>query len=150
MSETQLNDAIEAYREALRLYVQGDPEPVAAFFSQREDVSLANPLGPPLRGPADVRAGIVQGASHFIEGGALRFEEVSSRFEEVSRFSTGDLGYVVQLERHEGRVVGRNDPVRISLRVTMVFRPEDGEWKVAHRHADPITTPRSVETAIEA
>jgi len=37
------NDVIDEYRDALRLYVKGDPEPVIAFFSQRDDVTLAHP-----------------------------------------------------------------------------------------------------------
>lgn len=45
-----VDEAIEAYREALTKFVEGDPEPVAAFFSTRDDVTLANPLGPPRRG----------------------------------------------------------------------------------------------------
>ena len=36
-----------------------------------------------------------------------------------------------------------------SLRSTMIFRPEDGVWKVVHRHADPITTAQPVESAIQ-
>jgi len=29
-----------------------------------------------------------------------------------------------------------------ALRVTSVYRFEDNDWKLVHRHADPITTPR--------
>lgn len=42
------------------------------------------------------------------------------------------------------------EPVFIELCVTMVYRREDGEWKVAHRHADPITTARPVSTMVRA
>jgi hypothetical protein len=31
--------------------------------------------------------------------------------------------------------------------VTTIFRREDDAWKIAHRHADPITTPRPIESA---
>ncbi len=148
MAVSGLDDAIEGYREALRVYVKGDPEPVAGFFSQREDVTLANPLGPPRRGPSDVRDGIIEGAASFMEGGSLRFGDVSSRFEEVSRYVTPDLGYVVQLERHEGQLLDVDKSVAISLRVTMIFRPENGAWKVVHRHADPITSARSAESVL--
>lgn len=148
MLPSDFNDAIEAYREALHAFVKGDPR-TAEFFSTRDDVTLANPLGPPRLGPADVRNTIVEGAANFAEGGSLRFDEVSSRFEEVSRYATSDLGYVVQLERAEGRLAGSGNNVVTALRVTIIFRREDGEWKVAHRHADPITSPRPISSVIQ-
>ena len=150
MSEHELNDTIEAFREALRVYVKGDGEPALSFFSTAEDVTLANPVGPPLKGPAAVRTGTIEGAANFREGAAVRFEEVSSRFEEVSRYATSDLGYIVQLERHEGRLVDSTQTVVIALRVTLIFRREEGRWRIVHRHADPITTARSITTTIQA
>lgn len=150
MTEHDLSSAIEAFRAALRSYVRGDEQPVASLFSQRDDVTLANPLGPPRRGPAEVGDGIVEGAKNYKEGGPLRFHEVSSHIEEVSRYATPDLGYVVQLERHEGLVAGSDDEVVIALRVTLIFRPEEGSWKVVHRHADPITTPRGISTTVQS
>ena len=73
---------------------------------------------------------------------SLHLETVSSRFKEISRFATADLAYVVQLERHEGRITGRDDTVVSALRATPVFRCEGHMWKIAHRHADPITADR--------
>ena len=70
-------------------------------------------------------------------------------FEEVSRYRTPDLGYIVQIERTQARLPGREDITPIALRVTMIFRREGDTWKVAHRHADPITSPRPISTTIE-
>jgi hypothetical protein len=78
------------------------------------------------------------------------FEEVSSRFEEISRFATSELGYVLQIEQHEGRVTGHDDTVVTALRATLVFRWEDGVWKIAHRHADPITSTRPLTTILRS
>jgi hypothetical protein len=39
MPDPGLNSAIEGYREGLRVFSQGDPEPCASFFSGREDVT---------------------------------------------------------------------------------------------------------------
>lgn len=143
-----LTEVVEAFRDALRLYVTGNPEPVISFFSNQDDVTLANPLEPPCRGPADVGEAARRAAANFAEGGSLHFEKVSSTFKEISRFATPDLGYVLQLERHEGRITGRDDPVVSALRATLVFRREAGTWKIAHRHADPITAHRPPGTLV--
>jgi ketosteroid isomerase-like protein len=55
----------------------------------------------------------------------------------------------VQLEHLEAKVGGREEITPYSLRSTMIFRPEDGEWKVVHRHADPITTAQPAESVIQ-
>jgi ketosteroid isomerase-like protein len=99
-------------------------------------------MEPPHRGPVDVGDAARRAAANFGEGGPLHFETVSSSFKEISSFATADLAYVVQLERHEGRITGRDDTVVSALRATLVFRREAGTWKIAHRHADPITADR--------
>lgn len=48
----------------------------------------------------------------------------------------GDMAYTVGYEHTQASVNG--EPRRYSLRVTQVYRREDGEWKVAHRHADTV------------
>jgi hypothetical protein len=32
--------------------------------------------------------------------------------------------------------------------VTTIFRREDGAWRIVHRHADPITSPRTPESIV--
>ena len=49
----------------------------------------------------------------------------------------------------QARLPGSEDMARIALRVTMIMRREGDTWKVAHRHADPITTPRPISTAVD-
>ena len=134
--------AVEAFREALETYLQGDPTAVTALFSRGDDVTLANPLGPPRRGPVDVEMAIAGGAAQ-LRDGAVR------GFEEISRYSTPDLGYIVQVERTKARLAGGEHISPIALRVTMIFRREGDGWRIAHRHADPITTSRPITTTIE-
>jgi ketosteroid isomerase-like protein len=70
-------------------------------------------------------------------------------FETVAKYVTPELAYVVWLERVKAKLGGREDITPFTLRVTMIFRPEDGEWKIVHRHADPITTPQPAESLIQ-
>jgi ketosteroid isomerase-like protein len=143
VSQRDFDGAVEAYREALGPLLRGDPRPAIEFFSRRDDVTLANPLGLPRLGPAEVDKAIEEAAANFRDGSVRRIEE-------VARYSTPDLGYVVQIERAEARLPGTESMTPLALRVTMIFRREEDAWKVAHRHADPITTARPISTVIEA
>jgi ketosteroid isomerase-like protein len=53
------------------------------------------------------------------------------------------------MERMQAKVGGREDITPITVRVTTIFRPEEGTWKVVHRHADPITTLQPAESVIQ-
>ncbi len=141
MSHDDFDGVIKAYREALQAFVKGDPKPVLEHFSRRDDVTLANPLGPPRLGRAEVEKTVEAAAANF-KGGSMRFEE-------ISRFATPDLGYAVWLERADVQLAGSEGLQPSSLRVTMIFRREGDTWKVAHRHADPITTARPISTILD-
>jgi ketosteroid isomerase-like protein len=141
MSQRDFDNCVEAYRQALDAFVTGDAGPVADLYSRHDDVTLANPLGPPRRGWIEVEWAIEAAAANFTAG--------SARFEEVTRYVTADLGYLVQIERYKVQLTGTDEMVPSSLRVTMILRREEGTWKVAHRHADPITTTQPISTIID-
>ena len=61
---------------------------------------------------------------------------------------TPELAYVVGIERAKAKIGGREDMIPYAVRATMIFRLEDGVWKIVHRHADPITTAQSAESVI--
>jgi ketosteroid isomerase-like protein len=134
--------AVEAFRHASESILQGDSRPATELFSPSEDVTLANPLGPPQRGPANVAKTAAEAAAQLSDGSVRGFEE-------VSRYSTADLGYVVQIERAQARLAGNGNVTPFALRTTMIFRREGDAWKIVHRHADPIVTPRPISTLIE-
>ena len=140
VAHADFSAAVDAYRQALDAFVTGDARPVLEHFSRRDDVTLANPLGPRRLGRADVeQAG---------EGAVANFEAGSLRFEDLSRHATADLRHVVSLERAEVRLAGSDEMVPSTLRVTMIFRGEGDTWRVAHRHADPITTTQPISTIL--
>lgn len=121
--------------------VRGDPEPKKELFSRRDDVTLANPLGPPARGWEDVARALERSASQFRDGDPIDFMRISA-------YASSDLAYIVEVERWRAKLVGRDDFVSGSLRATTIFRREEGKWAIAHRHADPITTPRSIDSIV--
>ena len=132
----------EQYQLGLEEFMKGNPEPVKELFSHRDDVTLANPLGPPARGWDQVASTIERASSFMRDGEDLRCET-------VAKYVTPELAYTVWIERVKAKVGGREDVTQTALRVTMIFRPEEGVCKVVHRHADPITTPQPAESVIQ-
>jgi ketosteroid isomerase-like protein len=133
---------IEQFHLAQGEFVKGNPEPVKRLISHREDVTLNNPLSPPARGWEQVTATIERAASQFRDGENLDYEI-------IEKYVTAELAYVVEIEQGTAKVGGREDIAPWALRVTMIFRPEDGTWKIVHRHADPITTAQPAESLIQ-
>jgi ketosteroid isomerase-like protein len=137
-----LDQVVEQCQLALREFVNGNPEPMQMMFSHQEDATLANPFGPAVRGWEQIAATMERAASQLRDGEFVDFEI-------VAKHVTAELAYVVWVERTRAKVGGREDIAPFALRVTMIFRPEEGTWKVVHRHADPITTPQSAESVLQ-
>jgi len=137
-----VDQLLEQWHPASGEFLKGNPEPVKKMWLHREDVTLANPYGPPVRGWEQVAEVIDRAASQVRDG-----ELVSAEL--VERHVTAELAYVVHIERPEAKIGGGEDITPFSLRVTMIFRPEEGEWKIVHRHADPITTPQPAQSVIQ-
>ena len=137
-----VHELIEQYYRAQGEFLRGNPEPVKDLFSHREDVTLANPYGPPVRGWDEVAKSIEHAAS-------LRSDGTFLGWQIVAQYITAELAYVVQVEQAEAKIGAREDITPYAVRATMIFRPEEGEWKVVHRHADPITTPQPAESVIQ-
>ena len=55
-----------------------------------------------------------------------------------TRRPTATLAYWVGFQRSQANMRGQDQPVPFDLRVTEVYRRENGQWKLVHRHADPL------------
>src|SRR5712691_7100478 len=102
MSTFDFDTVVEHYQRALGEFVKGNPEPVKMEFSHREDVTLANPLGPVARGWEQVAATGERAASQVREG------EVTG-FDIVAKYVTADLAYIVWVERVKAKLGGRQE-----------------------------------------
>jgi ketosteroid isomerase-like protein len=137
-----VDELIEQFHLASDEFLKGNPEPVNKLWSRRDDVTLANPYGPPVRGWDEV-AKVTEHAAAQVRDGQLVSVEI------VAKHVSPELAYVVETEHPEAKIGGNEDITPFALRVTMIFRPEDGGWKIVHRHADPITTPQPADSVIQ-
>ena len=137
-SSQDLGHAIEASHRALDEIARGDPSAFFELYSRRDDVTIANPFGPPGRGAQVEEAGR-RAASNYRDGRAIGFENFAT-------FEGGELAYTLEIERFEAKVGDSEVPGSVALRVTSIYRREGEAWKLVHRHADPITSPRAAES----
>jgi len=135
MLASDLTKFIEQDHLALDAFVKGDPEPLKNLYSRRDDVIIANPFGPPAKGWEKAAETMDRAATNFRDGEA-------SGFERVTEYATADLGYILEIERFRSKIGGGDKLMPFALRVTTIFRREEGAWRIILRHADPITSAR--------
>ena len=136
-----LDQVIEQYHQALDEFSRGNPDPVKEFYSGRDDVAIANPFFPLTRGREQVVERLERSVRNFSDG--------QVGFQNVAKWVSGELACIVELEEWKAKVGGREDVTPFTLRVTTLFRAEGGDWKVVHRHADPITAPQPTKSVIQ-
>jgi ketosteroid isomerase-like protein len=137
----ELEAAIDRYHATAAEFIKGDPEAYMAQFSKSDEVCVANPFRPKACGWAEVSETIERAATLWREGEVIGFERVAEA-------ATPELAYIMEIERYRAKLGGSENFSEVELRVTSVLRPEDGIWRVLHRHADPITTPRGAESVV--
>ena len=123
-----VSPTLERQIEAERALINGDPGPRLAMTSMQDPVTVFGAKVPVRQGWDEV--------SETIRWLAARWSEPTEyRFDLVAADVSGDMAYLVGFEHVANSVVGV--PVEpYTLRVTHIFRRENGEWKIAHRHAD--------------
>jgi len=124
---------VEQTHLALKDFFKGNSESYSKLFSSAQDISLLGAQGGISVGPKEVIQHLTTRASWFQAG-----ENVS--WERLVKVSTPDLSYLVEVERFDAKVGGTDDIIHVALRVTTIFRRENGQWKVIHRQGDPLVS----------
>lgn len=117
-------------RDAETALHNGDPEPRLALWSSSEPVSVLGAWWS-ATGQEEVRELFRTLAETFADCTSHLYEIVAAEV-------IGDMAFTAGYERTEASINGERR--RYVLRVTQIYRREDGEWKVFHRHGDTAET----------
>jgi ketosteroid isomerase-like protein len=125
---TTFADMLSREQSAETAIYLGDPEPFKALWSRGDDVSLFGAFGPCKKGWHQVGKTVDWVASRYREG------VVTSEYEVV--YQGADLAYTVGYEIGDVVLDGAPTMTHQKLRVTQIYRREDGQWHLVHRHGD--------------
>lgn len=133
LAPLSFDEFIDRYHRAADAFSRGDPGPVKDLYSGSDDVTLANPFGPARRGSHAVMDALDYASCRMRDGQVTEFDE-------VARYTSDDLATILEIEHWRARIGDRSSSEPFQLRVTTTFRRENGEWRIVHRHADPISS----------
>jgi ketosteroid isomerase-like protein len=130
VTDQDLADLIARTADGTAAYMRGEIRHARTLVPHADDFTLMAPYGgEPMRG-VDPSDKAVAALERFFQGGEAALDVVQT-------YRSGDLVVLVAIERQHGVVGGLPDQ-DWSLRVTLVFRRDGSEWRLLHRHADPL------------
>jgi hypothetical protein len=123
-------EAFLAQADAAQLeFQQGRPQRYEALWSHQPDITLAGGFG----------GNFEQGwdrVSERLEWASSQFRNGHNQIRRLAFSSNENIGYLVQTEHLMFNAPGQAKPIERNYRVTMLFRREQGMWRIIHRHAD--------------
>jgi len=128
-TEQDVRQAIRRLHAAMNSLMSGDASAIKALCSRRDDVTAFLGWGGYEKGRAQVGERWEWAGRQFKGGGPVTYETVTT-------IITGELAYTTEIETIRVQVDGMDAPTQWSNRVTHIFRLEDGEWRLVHRHAN--------------
>jgi ketosteroid isomerase-like protein len=130
ITDEDVADLVRRCADAAVAFIRGDMRSYVGLITHAEDYTLLPPFGGPPRRGFDSSDDALEEMARFFTAGESSVELVQS-------YTSGDLVVLVLIERQHGQVGGLPDQ-DWSLRVTVVFRREGNDWRLVHRHADPL------------
>jgi ketosteroid isomerase-like protein len=138
ITDEELAELIRRTEEATSAFMQGDMSRYLALTPHARGFTLMAPFGGPPTRYDDRRESLMKAASYFKAGEA--------KLDVVQTFASGDLVVLVMIERQHGEVGGLPDQ-EWSLRVTQIYGRDGSDWRLLHRHADPLVHNIGLERA---
>ena len=139
VTDKELAELIRRTAEAASAFMRGDMRRYLTLILHADDYTLMAPFGGEARHGFDESDEYRESLERYFQGGEAQLEVVQS-------YTSGDIAVLVVIERQHGLVGGLPDQ-EWTLRVTLVFRREGGEWWLVHRHADPLIHGITLEQA---
>ena len=136
VTDGDVAELIRSTADAASAYIRGDIRRYLTLIKHGDDYTLMAPYG------GEPRRGF--NAEEALESTPKMFRGGEADLELVETYTSGDMAVLVAIERQHGEVGGMPDQ-DWSLRVTLVFRHEGSEWRLVHRHADPLVHAISME-----
>lgn len=133
---TELARRSEAGNDAL---MRGDLQRFRALVPLTDDFLLMSPFGGAPTLAADMTPERWAAMGRFFRDGALKQQVLAA-------YPSADMVVLAVIERAEV-AVGGLPKQPWPLRVTLVYRREGTDWRLAHRHADPLVHGVSLEAA---
>jgi NAD(P)H-dependent FMN reductase/ketosteroid isomerase-like protein len=121
---------LEQRQAAAAAYVSGDAGPLDRISARSGEASFFPPSGGSVRGAKAVSARYDKDVHLFQPGGHTAIKVLQSGAE-------GGIGFWTGFQEAQAKLAGNDKPVPMTLRITELFRHEEGGWKLVHRHADP-------------
>ena len=121
-------------------FLAGDGRPAKLQWSHADDVTMCGGFGAYEKGWEQVSSRLDWAAAAFGGGHSI--------IEMLAMGASGDLAYAVWIDRGQVRLAGREEFSPMVLRITQIYRCEEGRWKVIHRHGDPLTDKKEAEVIL--
>jgi ketosteroid isomerase-like protein len=131
VTDEEVADLIRRTAEAASALIRGDIRTYLTHIRHADDYTLMAPSGGEPRRGFDASDQALEAMEQYFHGGG------EAELEVFQTYTSGAMVVLVAIERQHGEVGGLPDQ-DWSLRVTLVFRREGGEWRLVHRHADPL------------
>jgi ketosteroid isomerase-like protein len=143
VADANLRKFLESFEEGTRRFINGDTALWMEHVSRRDDAMIMGGWGAHEKGWLEVKA-------RYDWAGA-RFRDASAKLsvEYLTAHQSGDLAFTTAIERSEVKLAGQEKAAPMALRVTHIFRKEDGAWKLILRHADPLVAKTAPEAVLE-
>ncbi|MEZ5850568.1 MAG: nuclear transport factor 2 family protein [Hyphomicrobiaceae bacterium] len=140
--DQSIRDAIARLHDAMAKVANGDVAAIKALYTHTDEATSFYGWGGYEKG--------WEGVSRRWDWAARQFQGGSVRYESVSVVVGADMFLATDIETYENqRMAGVEGLTGWTNRVTHVFRRENGEWRLVHRHGNRLETQFTPSTRLQ-